>query len=782
MRARGYVAWVRANAIAIIALHVLVLIGSIALIVLRLPLEADLAALLPRDAPAVRDLHVLEARLRANDTVVVVIQARDAALRAAAARAMADELRAMPRDLVGRVDGDDADARAFVRAHRHLLVPLADLQRARDALAQRIARAKIDANPLYVDLEDAPDDKELDDLRAKRRDAEAKLDRPSNVSDDGTIEMLRVRTPLAATDVAGGHRLIDALGAGRARVVAAHPGVAIGFAGDLVNALAEHRAILDGTLTASAVTAALVGLVLWLYFGSALALALLGVTLAIATAAAFGAAALTVGHLNAATAFLSAIIAGNGVNYGILVYARYLEARRTSEVDDALAVAIAATIKPTLVASLAASTAYGSLAVTTFRGFADFAVIGAIGMALCWIATYLLLPALIVRFGARAPRWRGDRALGRALAFPRTRWIVIGAGALAIASGVIVVRFLAADPFEYDLGNLGSAGADALEERHWMETTDRAFGRGVAGRTVIAADRIDQVPLIVAALRGRGDDTIGSIDSILDVVPADQPARIAVLDQLRALLDDPAIDDPELAELRPPDHLAPITIASLPPSIREALTEKDGRVGLLISIRPADTLDERDGHALVRFANAVSRLDLPNGETVTTSGASVIFADILEAIAHDGPRVTIVAASAIMLLVLALVGANRRAAAVLVATAAGALFMVAACALIGLRVSFLDFVALPITLGLGVDYSINVAARPDDAATRAAVLVCSLTTMIGYGSLLLSENLAIRGFGTASLIGEVTSVSAALLLVPALLSDGGANRGRLQRH
>jgi len=767
VRARGYVAWVRANAIAIIALHVLVLIGSIALIVLRLPLEADLAALLPRDAPAVRDLHVLEARLRANDTVVVVIQARDAALRAAAARAMADELRAMPRDLVGRVDGDDADARAFVRAHRHLLVPLADLQRARDALAQRIARAKLDANPLYVDLEDPPDDKELDELRAKRRDAEAKLDRPSNVSDDGTIEMLRVRTPLAATDVAGGHRLIDALGAGRARVVAAHPGVAIGFAGDLVNALAEHRAILDGTLTASAVTAALVGLVLWLYFGSALALALLGVTLAIATAAAFGAAALTVGHLNAATAFLSAIIAGNGVNYGILVYARYLEARRTSEVDDALAVAIAATIKPTLVASLAASTAYGSLAVTTFRGFADFAVIGAIGMALCWIATYLLLPALIVRFGARAPRWRGDRAL---------------AGALAIASAVIVVRFLAADPFEYDLGNLGSAGADALEERHWMETTDRAFGRGVAGRTVIAADRIDQVPLIVAALRGRGDDTIGSIDSILDVVPADQPARIAVLDQLRALLDDPAIDDPELADLRPPDPLSPITIASLPPSIREALTEKDGRVGLLISIRPADTLDERDGHALVRFANAVSRLELPDGETVTTSGASVIFADILEAIAHDGPRVTIVAASAIMLLVLALVGANRRAAAVLVATAAGALFMVAACALIGLRVSFLDFVALPITLGLGVDYSINVAARPDDAATRAAVLVCSLTTMIGYGSLLLSENLAIRGFGTASLIGEVTSVSAALLLVPALLSDGGANRGRLQRH
>jgi predicted RND superfamily exporter protein len=48
--------------------------------------------------------------------------------------------------------------------------------------------------------------------------------------------------------------------------------------------------------------------------------------------------------------------------------------------------------------------------------------------------------------------------------------------------------------------------------------------------------------------------------------------------------------------------------------------------------------------------------------------------------------------------------------------------------------------------------------------------VCSLTTMIGYGSLLISENLAIRGFGQASLIGEIACVTTALVLVPALLA------------
>src|SRR5205823_2522583 len=92
----------------------------------------------------------------------------------------------------------------------------------------------------------------------------------------------------------------------------------------------------------------------------------------------------------------------------------------------------------------------------------------------------------------------------------------------------------------------------------------------------------------------------------------------------------------------------------------------------------------------------------------------------------------------------------------------------------------LDFVALPITLGLGIDYAINIAHRHDHGAgcdpiitlrtSGSAVFVCSLTTMIGYGSLLVSDNLAIRGFGTASLIGEVACVLTALVLVPAMLA------------
>jgi predicted RND superfamily exporter protein len=817
--ARRYVAWVGRHSRGLVLAHVIVLAASIYLIAYHLPLFADFSYLLPQQAPAVRDLRRLEGRVKVTDTVLVVVRAPDAETRAAAVRELTAAIRALPPELVGGVEADDDELRAFIQAHRHLFVPLPDLVAARDALARRLRAAKLAANPLYVDLDDAAltdaraAQHELDELRAKRHDAETRLARSGHVGAQGTIGLVEVRIAFSSTNVDRGEQLVHALSAARERIAAAHPGLDMGFTGGNVSALAEHDAIAHGMLLSGIVTAALVALVLALYFRSATLLGLLVVTIAVATAAAFGAAALTIGHLNAATAFLGAIIAGNGVNYGILLIARFLEEARGESVDGrdprpagstaawrcgsierALAAAIAGTLRPTAVASLGASIAYGSLAATSFRGFADFAVIGAIGMLLCWVATFTLLPALIMRWGGNTRNDASDPFVGgwlvRVFGFRRANVVCATAGGLAIAAFIVVARYVAADPFEYDIKNLRSEGQPAIAARAWMKLSDDAFGRGYAGRTYIAADRSEQVPLIVDALHRRDPDAqvIGSVASILDVVPSRQREKLAVLAAIRSLLDDPALaqlDDgerAELAELRPPDDLAPITAASLPAGVRDALTERDGRVGLILSIHTANALDEWNGHDLIRFANTVRRLDLGDGETVTTSGSSVIFADIVASIVRDGPVVTAIATCGLIVMVGLLVGRNRRAVAVIVATAAGSLLMLASCALLGLKVNFLDFIALPITLGLGVDYAINVAHRHhlDDArdpiatlrTSGSAVFVCSLTTIIGYGSLLVSDNLAIKGFGTASLIGELACVTTALALVPALLAVG----------
>jgi predicted RND superfamily exporter protein len=105
--------------------------------------------------------------------------------------------------------------------------------------------------------------------------------------------------------------------------------------------------------------------------------------------------------------------------------------------------------------------------------------------------------------------------------------------------------------------------------------------------------------------------------------------------------------------------------------------------------------------------------------------------------------------------------------------------MVAISATAGLKINFLDFVALPITIGIGIDYAVNMAARARRdggdrdalAATAGAVILCSYTTAVGYGSLLLSQNRGIRTFGLSAMVGEITCLVVAIVVAPALLAS-----------
>nr|HEX4316099.1 MMPL family transporter [Kofleriaceae bacterium] len=765
-----------------VALATVALVGASAyLAAFHLPLYADLSDLLPRDVPAIRDLRALEARLAWKDAMLAVVVDDDPADRAAVAHELAVRVAALDGDLVARVQADDDASRAFARAHAGLYVPIDQLEAADRALEARLALARLGV---------AAPAGELDALRARRQELDDRLARSAFVSADGHLQAVVVETAFRATDAARDRRLQGDLDAIAAPLRAAHPHATIAFCGGIPQTLAEHDALVHGMVISSVVTGALVALVLLVHLRSVRVLALLVANIVAATLVAFGIAAVTVGHLNAATAFLGAIIAGNGVNYGILLVARYLDERRRAcdaGPVGAMARAVAGTLRPTLVASLGAAIAYGALAATHFTGFTDFAVIGGVGMLVCWLASFTVLPVLVLRAAPHATADRASpfgRVVQRVFGGRRPALVCAVAGAIALASTTIAVRYIAADPFEYDMTRLRSDAPDALALRGWMDRVNATLGRGLAGisrSTYIAVDDVAQIPAVVSALHAahERDRIVGPTLSILDAVPPDQDAKLRVLARLRADIDTaeqlvPADERAELAAMRPADDLRAVTVADLPPELRAKLTERDGRVGTLVAVTPGPSFDEWNGHDLIRFATAVRSLELPGGGTVTTSGASVIFADILTTIRHDGVVVTVVAAVALTAMVLVVVGRDRRAAAVLAATGLGSLAMVAACAVAGLKINFLDFVALPIALGIGIDYAINMAHGCADGdalrTTGGSVLVCSLTTLIGYASLLVSSSIAIRGFGLASLIGEVTAVLAALALVPAIVT------------
>jgi predicted RND superfamily exporter protein len=61
--------------------------------------------------------------------------------------------------------------------------------------------------------------------------------------------------------------------------------------------------------------------------------------------------------------------------------------------------------------------------------------------------------------------------------------------------------------------------------------------------------------------------------------------------------------------------------------------------------------------------------------------------------------------------------------------------------------------------------------------TGGAVALCSLTTIIGYASLVAAESRALRGFGTLASLGELACVTAALVALPAFLLRPGRGAG-----
>jgi uncharacterized protein len=107
----------------------------------------------------------------------------------------------------------------------------------------------------------------------------------------------------------------------------------------------------------------------------------------------------------------------------------------------------------------------------------------------------------------------------------------------------------------------------------------------------------------------------------------------------------------------------------------------------------------------------------------------------------------------------------------------GVVLMVGAAGWSGVRITFLNFIALPITFGIGAEYALNVVTRYREdrdilkavTSTGAAVALCSWTTIVGYGSLLAARNQALQGFGAMAILGEAACLLAAITALPAAL-------------
>jgi predicted RND superfamily exporter protein len=794
----------------------------------RLTLRTGLGALLPSGKRSVVVAEEVRRRLPSTSSFILVAEGSDDEGLKRFVDAAAPALAALPKELVGSVDSGVQATQAFFEENKLLYAPLELVEEAHREIEERYEYEVGKRSGALLDDEEEP--APLDEATIRAR-VEARAGKDNRKLDAATakypggyyldpekhVVALRVLTPIASGDAAASARLqalareaLDKLDPKRF-----DPKIRVGFTGDLLTSAEVHQQIVSDSTHVGLWGVGLVLAVVLLYFLRVRTLLAMGLTVATGASFTFGLAYLTIGYLDQSTGFSFSIVVGNGINFGILYMARYLEARRSRAVAESIHEAHQGTWEGTLTAAAAATAAYGSLAITDFRGFKYFGVIGGTGMLMCWLATFLLMPALLVVSERILPidLNRGIAARGNALYGRPFAWLVERASGGVLVVGLVVTvaafalawRYVANDPMEYNMRNVDNAPVDRpTEARRLMGVANGLLPSLGLDGIALAVDRLEQVRPLAAELERRRDAVasppFGRVVTVYSLLPTDQEKKLGKLRSTRALLERAHAkgflgdeDWRKLVALVPERILRPLGIDELPEAVARPFTEADGTRGKLVYLEPAPGRSVWDARYLIEWAASFRRTDLPDGSVVEGSGRSVIFADMIQAIVEDAPRAILTSLVLTVLLVVLAFRGRAGAYWVVGSILVGFVWTVAVLAvarskwpwseggfvLEASKLNFLNFIALPITLGVGSDYAVNVMKRYEEDGeldvvhavreTGGAVVLCSLTTMFGYGALTLSVNQAIQSFGIAAAAGEVACLATALLVMPSAL-------------
>jgi predicted RND superfamily exporter protein len=784
----------------------LALVGGYYSVLLYQNLRTDIHELLPTTARSVVDLHEVSSRLESIENLAVLIFSQHPKESKRFVIDLANRLEKAPKNVIASIDYRiDAELK-FFKSRQALFLEVDDLIKIRNYVRDRIEYEKTLYNPLTIFSEDDIEEPKLD-FSALRKKYEGKTSNYERLPEgfyatpDGTKRALLVNIPGASSNIAGQHRL-------KAEVEKAiadldphsyAKDIEIKFTGGVEDSIEEQAALVADLELSTVICTVIVSIGMLAFYRAIRATAALMLSLFMGTFWTFGVSYFAVGYLNANSAFLGSIVIGNGINFGIIYLARYLEERRKKHGNlRATKLAMIHTATSTWTAALAAGLSYGSLILTGFRGFKQFGIIGLIGMVLCWISAFTLLPAyltvldrfssLVRKKNAKPPKARLAGSVAYLVGkFPKTLWT---ASMIATVLSIGAVLQFTPKILETDLSKLRNRESLESGSAYLSKYLDEIFQQYLSP-LVILPDNRENARKIAELLKKKKTEEgskslIASVSTLDDFIPKNQDKKIAVLKEVRLLLPPKLLkrlskQDQELIQsFLTQETLKPFSEKDLPPFVRRKFTEKDGSIGKLVLVEPPLTKDVWDGQRLVQFIKELRSVADSVEPGAPVAGSNAISSDMISAISQDGPKATFFAFLAVVVLVILLFRNVKTITLILFSLFIGVLWLGGLIFGFEIKINFLNFIALPITFGIGVDYGVNIFHRYREVGsghiltvirnTGSAVGLCSFSTIIGYTSLLIAGNQGFVSFGVLAVAGEVTCLIAAIVSLPALLT------------
>lgn len=753
-------AWVLDHPRMTVGLTLLVSVLSV-LLATRLSVNPNVLDLLPAEDPttaAIRQLNDEEGG--AGLLTIAVTGGADDETRRAWTRALAAELERDPdiEWVLYELDEDMASRLGMLQ------LDTAELSTIRTKLQGALAMGPAAQNPLLAArlLDLGPLTKKLADPAAAqvlsgKDGTERILARPRGSAFDPKFSrpfMARVHAAIDAADPAASGLRIAWIGGPYRHAVE-----------DLETVLHDLTATLAFSLT-------LVLLFMAAAFRSPRAVVLVVIPLLAGTLWTVGVAGLVVGKLNTFTSYFTAVLIGLGIDFGIHLYARYREERAHSATTR-LAVQRAwdAAGPPCLTAAITSAAGFSALWIADFEGFQQLGTLLASGILLCLLAQLVLLPLLLERFD-RSPSLAQtpiEPKQARLTAYRRAP-ALLALGTLLVLACVPTLRGI---PFEFDISEMRSKGrayADLSEE-------ERALARESYVPLVVslpdeATVRAEHARL--EALIEAGElPTLRGVLSVRTVLPQDQAERVALLQEISVLarqegvryLPPPVQQNLRSIAASEPRVLSP---ADLPPGVRQ-LIGASGEHHRLMLLADGNMWDIRH---MVELRSQIE-VALPD---VVPASEYLATARLFDLMQFDAPRIAILALVLVFLASWADLRNLPRALVAIAALLAGLVSAGAIMAAADVPLSMVNFVGIPILMGIGVDIVIHLMHRIQEEGpggvlralrtTGWAALMSALTTVISFSSLTLADSQGVQSLGKLIVLGLTMIVVTSFVLIP----------------
>jgi predicted RND superfamily exporter protein len=746
--------------------------------------DSSYEALLPSDSPEVRNMDDIRARTGGTRQLVVAIGGGEREGRIAFARRLVPRLEEIPEtrfvDLELPV--------GFFHDRGLLLMETGKLDALVGAVEEAIAASKWQLNPMNPHLDDEEESAEVDRLWKKVEDIveEEKGRVPANgmyESSDGRYLFVLVTPSIRFSDMDAAVRYMQEVESTVGSLDPASEGLEVRYAGQLELIVEQQITMKRDLRNASILALLLCVLVVALFTRRPSAPLVIGVPLAAGVAWTFAIVRLAIGHVNIVTGFLTSVIIGLGIDFGIHLFIRYQQERLSGDPSaaEAMARAVGGTFRPALTSALTTVGTFAVFMVAAFRGFSEFGLIAALGVLFTFSSAFLVLPPIVVLVD------RGRAVARRKISTFRQHAIPAPAALIVVAAFVAAAVFGAGSidkvRFFNDLKKLRGV-SPAME---FFEYVDESLGRRF-NPAVIIVGSVEDASTATRAIRDASAADPGTlIDraySIADFLPADTDARMERIARLKELVDDPKLDRTEqrrdeLDEARVMVDVRPWGVDDVPESVRRRFVTVDGRQQIVYVWPRRSNVTDEDMFAWEAELGRVGGLLRARGIGFKMVEETLIVAWVSRMVRQEAPELVLI--SSLVVFLLLLIDLRRVGRSLLVATplVAGMLCFAALMKVTGQNLNLFNIVVVPSIIGIGIDNSVHIYHRYRAEGrgsiltvvrlTGMATLLASLTTAVGFGSALVSHHLGLRTMGLLAASGISTTFVTATIFFPCLL-------------